>query len=87
MFALYEGGSKQPATSEDVAIYAQQLGITQFPVLADGVGAFKSVTPMTQLKHPEMCAITPDMRIISCASGHTSHFQLMNDIRAHIAGN
>lgn len=85
VFALYQGGNKQPATQQDVKIYAQQLGITQFPVLADGVGAFAGTTPMTQLAHPEMCAVAPDMTLISCGSGHKGYLQRLQDIKAHAA--
>ena len=65
--------------------YAKRAGITEFPVLRDGVGAYKRVTPMTQRRHPELCAIGPDMRIISCSAGHKSYKRLLDDIRAHIA--
>ena len=67
--------------------YAKRVGITEFPVLADANGAYASVTPMTQRRHPELCAIAPDMRIISCAAGHKSYKKLMADIRGHIAEN
>jgi len=83
VFALYENGSHKPPTKEDVQIYAQQVGITQFPVLADAAGAFAAATPMTQQSHPEVCAIGPDMRIISCGSGHNSFQSRLNDIKAY----
>jgi len=59
------------------------LGITEFPVLADAQTLFASVTPMTQQVHPEMCALAPDMTIISCYSGHGGYEGALNDIRAH----
>ena len=40
---------------------------------------------MTQRRHPELCAVGPDMRIISCSAGHTSYKRLMGDIKDHIA--
>ena len=85
VFALYENGSHQPPNAQDVKIYAQQLGITQFPVLADGVGAFANATPMTQSTHPEVCAVAPDMTLISCGSGHKSYLQRLQDIKSHAA--
>ena len=72
---------------EEVKRYAKRVGITDFPVLADANGAYASVTPMTQRRHPELCAIAPDMRIISCTAGHKSYERLMEDIRRHIAQN
>ena len=83
VFALYENGSHQPPTPLDAQIYAQQVGITQFPVLADAFGAFAGATPMTQQTHPEVCAVGPDMRIISCGSGHSSFQARLNDIKAY----
>ena len=60
------------------------LGITDFPVLADGSETFKALTPMTQEVHPEMCALTPDMKILSCYSGHGSGVEAaLQDIRDH----
>jgi hypothetical protein len=69
----------------EVKRYAKRAGITDFPVFIDGIGAYKSVTPMTQRTHLELCAIGPDMRILNCASGHKSYERLMGDIRTHIA--
>ena len=76
---------RQPASKEDVKFYAKRLKITDFPVLADGVRAYAKVTPMTQRRHPELCAVAPDMRIISCGVGHRAYKRLMKDIRTHIA--
>jgi len=76
---------KKAASLEEVKRYAKRAGITDFPVLIDGIGAYASVTPMTQRRHPELCAIAPDMRIISCGAGHKSYKRLMDDIRGHIA--
>ena len=73
------------ASVEEVKRYAKRAGITDFPVLIDAVRAYASVTPMTQKRHPELCAIGPDMRIISCGSGHKAYKRLMGDIRTHIA--
>jgi hypothetical protein len=70
---------------EEVKRYAKRVGITEFPVLADGGGKYASVTPMTQKRHPELCAVGPDMRIISCTAGHKSYKKLMEDIRGDIA--
>ena len=59
------------------------LGITEFPVLADAQSTFASLTPMTQQVHPEMCALTPDLKIISCYSGHGGYEGALQDIRNH----
>ena len=83
LFALYEGGSGNPATAEDVEAYARQVGITTFPVFADGGSNYANATPMTQLRHPEMCAVSPEMRIISCYHGHGGYEAALNDIRVH----
>ncbi len=75
----------KPATLQEVKRYVKRAGITDFPVLTDAGGAYARVTPMTQRRHPELCAIGPDMRIISCGAGHNSYKRLLSDIRAHIA--
>lgn len=68
--------------------YANQVGITSFPVLADNANNFANATPMTQLRHPEMCAVSPELRIISCHSGHShndhgGYLDAMDAIRSH----
>jgi len=88
VFALYAGLTPdRPASAQDVKFYAQRVGITDFPVLADSMGAFAGSTPMTQRRHPELCALTPDMRILSCAVGHGAYRRLLDDIRRHSAQN
>ena len=83
LFALYEGGSGYPASPNDAKAYAQQVGISDFPVFADGSYTIASATPMTQTVHPEACALAPDWTIISCDSGHNAYQGLMNDIKSH----
>lgn len=81
MFAIYEGTTGAKATAADAVAYARYLGITDFPVMADGDLNFVAVTPMTQESHPEVCAIAPDLRVISCYSGHGSYETALDDIR------
>ena len=40
---------------------------------------------MTQNAHPELCAFTPDLEIISCYAGHGKIELAMQDIRDHAA--
>lgn len=80
---MYEGGSGNPATAADCESYAETIGDPTFPVFADGSRLIVDATPMTQLVHPEMCALTPDMTIISCSSGHGSYKDMLDDIREH----
>ena len=73
-----------PATAQDVANFANlTVGITKFPVFADGSRNYANATPMTQQRHPEMCAVTPDLEIISCYSGHGGYENALADIKAH----
>lgn len=83
IFALYEGGSGNPATAEDCAAYAEYIGSPSFPVMSDGLERVADVTPMTLTWHPEMCAIAPDMTILGCHEGHGTYEDAFNDIRAH----
>jgi hypothetical protein len=38
---------------------------------------------MTQEVHPEMCALSPDLEIISCYYGHGGYEDALQDIRDH----
>jgi len=81
LFALYEGASGYPATENDCDSYADTIGNPDFPVMADGTEQIKSNTPMTQERHPEMCALAPDMTLISCYSGHGGYDKALADIK------
>ena len=83
IFAIYEGTGGNPANSADSQAFAADLGITEFPVMADGRFGLANVTPMTQQTHPEMCALAPDLTILSCYSGHGGYENALDDIRAH----
>jgi len=83
LFALYEGGAGGPATTEDCAAYAENIGDPDFPVFADGDKQISEHTPMTQERHPEMCALAPDMTIITCFAGHESYGDALQAIRDH----
>ena len=83
IYALYEGGSGMPATVNDCASWADAIGDPNFPILADNTEKIAGATPLTQMTHPEMCALSPELEIISCYSGHGSHQNCFNDIRAH----
>ncbi len=83
LFALYEGGSGKPATAQDAKGYAEQLGITKFPVLADPDLGYATATPMTQMVHPEQCIVGPDMTILQCSSGHDKVPMLLEAIKGY----
>lgn len=85
LFALYEGGAGDPATPLDAQVYAQQVGISQFPVMADGNFTLANATPMTQLVHPELCLLGPDMTILHCTSGHNQVQGMFDIIKQHAA--
>lgn len=83
LFALYAGGSGNPATARDCEAYAETIGSPDFPVFADGERIIAGATPMTQKVHPELCAFAPDMTIIKCYSGHGSYERALNQIMDH----
>ena len=83
LFSIYEGGSGNPATANDCAAYAQTIGNPSFPVFADGTGVLAGATPMTQKTHPELCALSPELEILSCYSGHMAYLSALDDIKAH----
>ena len=80
---LYEGSSGNPAVVEDAISYHDRIGAPSFPIFADGTGKMAQATPMTQAYHPEMCALTPELEIISCYHGHGGYEQALDDIRVH----
>ena len=82
LFALFEGGSGNPATADDCAAYAETINNPSFPVFADSNYLVKNATPMRN-GHPEMCALTPDMEIISCYAGHNAYENCLDDIKEH----
>ena len=83
IFTLYEGTSGGPANYNDIVSYHQTIGEPDFPILADGEGLLPDRTPMSGRVHPEICAIAPDMSIISCDSGHGGFQVAMDDIEDH----
>ena len=83
IFTLYEGTSGGPANYNDIVSYHQTIGEPDFPILADGEGLLPDRTPMSGRVHPEICAIAPDMSIISCDSGHGGYQLAMDDIKDH----
>ena len=38
---------------------------------------------MTQEYHPEMCALAPELEVISCYRGHGGYEQALEDIKSH----
>lgn len=85
MFALNAGSTGGPATSAECADYAETIGAVDFPVMADNDRLIAGATPLNQQTHPEMCALGPDMTILSCYTGHGSYLTALDDIREHAA--
>ena len=83
LFALYEGGSGGPATEDDCSAYAEYIDSPDFPVFADGDESIASATPISPQSHPQVCAIAPDMTIISCYAGHGEYVEALDDIEQH----
>ena len=51
--------------------------------MADEFQNAVAATPMSLETFPEMCALGPDMDIISCYAGHGHQDEALNDIRRH----
>jgi hypothetical protein len=82
IFALYEGGSGQPAKAADSEAYAETVGAKKFPVFADGKEKFADATPIDFTTHPYLCAISPEMVILECFSGHGTTDAALDAVRA-----
>lgn len=83
LFALYEGGSGDPAVKEDAEAYAEYIGDPRFPVFADGEGRFERTTPLDPSSHPQICALTDELVILGCYNGHGTYEDALDDIREH----
>ena len=84
MVAIYEGGSGNPADVDDCDAYADVIGAKRkYPVFADGGGKIMGATPLDQTTHPQICALTDELEILSCYDGHGSYETALDDIRAH----
>ena len=81
IFVLSEGASGDPAVAEDGIAYAERIGHPNFPVLAGGDGVIVEATPMTQEVHPELCALTPELEIIECFTGHSGSDAALDAIK------
>jgi len=83
LFAIYEGGSGSPATAADCEAYAEYIDSPSFPVFADGEESIANATPLAAQAHPAVCALAPDMTIMSCYTGHGAYADAFDDIKAH----
>ena len=87
MLAIYRNGSGNAADAEDCAEYASEIGDPSFPVFADGNISFTdtqiyNATP-AENAYPVLCALAPDMKIITCTKGHNVIDNLFDDIKTH----
>ena len=83
LLVLYEGASGNPAVPQDSVAYADKIDYPDFPIFADGNHLVADATPLTNEVHPEMCALTPELEIIKCYSGHGGYEDALQDIREH----
>ena len=83
LFALYAGSSGDTATANDCASYANTIGAEDFPVFADDARRIAQNTPMDQKSHPQICAISDEMVILECFSGHNTYEATLDKIREH----
>ena len=83
LVAIFEGATGGQADEDDCESYAEVIGDPQHPVFADGDTLIADATPMTALSIPELCAIAPDMTIISCSQGHGAYEFILDDIKSH----
>jgi hypothetical protein len=83
ILALNESSSGGPASVNDASAYATTIDAQESPVFADGGGALIGATPFTGNTRPELCALTPDMEILACTTGHGAYQGLLNQIKTH----
>jgi hypothetical protein len=81
LFSIYEGASGNSATANDCASYANTIGAEDFPVFADSTKEITGVTPITQQSHPQMCALSPEFKILKCFTGHGGYLDALDEIR------
>ncbi|MBW2454151.1 MAG: hypothetical protein JRI68_06560 [Deltaproteobacteria bacterium] len=67
------------------AIYHEGIGSPSYPVMADVSGTSVAASPYDATGVPGKCALTPDMVILGCTTGHgaAALYQLIEE---HAAG-
>ena len=77
--AIFEGVDGKTPPAALAASYHKAIGSPSFAVLSDVSDLSLGITPYEGTALPGKCALTPQMEILGCATGHGSHdlFQLI----------
>jgi len=67
---LFENSAGLPASADTAIDYWTDMGEPPFPVVADGSHQVINDTPWEAEYLPGKCALTPDMEILGCYTGH-----------------
>ncbi len=70
MVILFEDSLGYAPDGEDASVYATAIDSPDFPVVADPEKAILSATTWEGTYLPGKCALTPQMEIIKCYTGH-----------------
>ncbi|HJN73463.1 MAG TPA: hypothetical protein QGF58_05970 [Myxococcota bacterium] len=81
---LFEGMDPGPPPPEMAAEYHERLGSPDLPVLADTEGLLLDVTPYDGRSLPGKCALSPEMEMLECTTGHG--LEELRDVIAEHAG-
>ena len=66
---LTEDSDSEPPDAAYAAIYADQTGIGDVPVLADGAKGTVAATPYDEASRPGKCVLSPEMVLLHCYAG------------------
>ncbi len=82
LVSLYEGMDGGIPAGEDAESYFETIGEPTYPVLADTTGRLLDVTPYDGEALPGKCALSPQMELLECTTGHGNE-TLFDVIREH----
>jgi len=67
---VFENNAGFPASGDTAVSYWEDMGEPEMAVLADGNRQVIEDTPWEAVSLPGKCALTPDMEILGCFTGH-----------------
>jgi len=79
---IFENTGGFPADASTAIGYWTDMGEPELAVMADGSRQVVDLTPWEGQYLPGKCALTPDMEILGCYTGHGND-QLFADILEH----
>jgi hypothetical protein len=84
---VFENNAGFPASTDTAISYWTDMGEPELAVLADGGRQVIDDTPWEAAYLPGKCALTPDMEILGCYTGHGNSEPMAAIVDHHTASN